>query len=121
MLVRTTLQPTKVIDVDAREVWRLSHLGVLVGDWRTLYANFFVVPGGPPDDVVTGLSVSVRNSANTVVLTASGSSIEDIGTGVWLYRVPQSTTLPAGTYTVTWTGTDSDAEQVTATETVEVS
>ena len=120
-LVRTALQPTIVLEVSDRELWRLAQLGVLLNDWRALYVSFFYVPDGPPDDQMTGLSVTVRNASNSVVLTGTGSAIQKVATGVWLYRVPEQTTLPDGTYTATWVGTDGQGDQVEAVDTVTVS
>jgi hypothetical protein len=121
VLVRTTMQPEQVLEVDEAERWWLGHLGALHNDPRTLYVNFLAWEGGPVDDTVYGVTATLKNDANVTVATGTAANVQRVREGVWVWQIPTSVSLPAGTYTVTWLATGGDGDAIVEADTVEVS
>jgi hypothetical protein len=82
---------------------------VLTAEWR-MYA-------GGPLVAVTGVSIAVVATVTGSILLAStstGVSTPTVGINAYTWSIPAN--APDGSYLVTWTGTDSDGDTVTATE-----
>lgn len=120
MLVRTTMQPEQVLEVDEAEHWWLGHLGLLHEDPRTLYINFLAWEGGPVDDTVHSVTATMRDVSSVVVATGTSANVQRVREGVWVWQIAASVSLPAGTYTVTWQAIGGDDDPIVVTETVTV-
>jgi hypothetical protein len=118
-LARTTFRPDLVFNMDQAEFDALLSAHLLYVDWRTLYVNFRVYSDGPPA-IVTGVAVTIKDGSNNTVQAASGSAIQQVDVGSYLYRWSNASVPGSGTYAVTWTALDADSVTCTATDTVTV-
>lgn len=85
---------------------------VLTAEWR-LY-------GGGPLTAVTGVQITITRVPATVVLGPTSTGVSTPATGINAYTWSTATSLTPGTYLVAWSGTDTEAQAVTATELVTV-
>jgi hypothetical protein len=70
---------------------------------------------------VTGVTIRVANLATGAVAIATTSTgVANPATGINTYVATLATSLDVGQYLVTWTGTDTDLEEVVATEIITV-
>ena len=90
------------------------------GSSATLSATFAVYPGGPNANL-TGVTIEIEPLAGGAsVIGPTSTGVSNPATGVYAYAwsIPSDTDL--GDYLVTWSGTDSESDTVTATEIIEV-
>lgn len=93
---------------------------VLAGQSITLLSQWYAYTDGPLNDLDAAPSIEIADvGSGTVIVGPTTVGVTHPGTGSYGYPWSTSSTLAAGTYLVTWTGTKS-ASPVTATETVTV-
>lgn len=86
----------------------------------TLIARWYEYAGGPSSEV-TGVTITItRISTAAVVLGPTATGVSTPALGVNAYTWTPAVSVVPDEYLVTWTGTDSDAEEVTAVETISV-
>lgn len=90
------------------------------GQTASLSAEWRVYAGGPLV-AVTGVTIGIVNLLTaTVALAPTATGVSTPATGINAYGWAVPGALAAGEYLVTWTGTDPQADVVTATEIVTV-
>lgn len=93
---------------------------VLQGAQTTLVAEIRAYADGPAEDL-TGVTIAIESAdGTTTVLAATSTGISHPATGVYTYVWTVDTGQAPGGYLVTWSGTDTASQTVTATELVTV-
>lgn len=90
------------------------------GQAITLTSQWFEYTGGPPSDVAT-LTITVSSpDGTTIYLAPTADGIGHSSVGNYYYVWDPGTPPPVGSVLVSWTGTDSSGQPISAAETVTV-
>jgi hypothetical protein len=93
---------------------------VIQGRTITLTVEWLDYPGGPASPV-TGVTIEIRPAGGgAAVVGPTSTGVVHVATGLDTYRWTVPADLAAGDYAVIWSGTDAQADTVTATDIVTV-
>lgn len=118
--VRSTMQPWLDIGVTEDDRWLMIQQGVLATWPGYLVAEFAWYEGAPLTEV-SGVTITITDEADAVVLGPASAGISNPGTGIYHYSWYGIDEADAGDYTVTWDAADYLGNSVQAVETVTVS
>lgn len=89
------------------------------GQTATLTSSWYAYFGGPAADI-TDVTVTIKKANGTVVLATTSVGVTHTATGVYAYAWAVPADLAPGDYVVLWAGTDTEDDDVQASETITV-